>query len=172
MNSTIIKNIVRFVVIVLLQVLIFKGINLNSGNFQYFHILFYPIFILLLPFDLPKVYILLLAFLLGFCVDIFYDSLGIHMSAIVFMAYCRSFVMKLLEPRGGYNYNVPGLGNTEFSWFISYIAINLGLFTIFYFSMEAFSFVYTLRIFLNSIFSFILSLSLILIYQLIFRTKT
>ncbi len=171
MNSVVLVNLIRFIVIILLQVLIFKGINLNSGNFQYFHILFYPILIILLPFSLAKPYQLLIAFALGLIVDIFYDSLGVHTSAIVFMTYCRSFVLKFIEPRGGYNIESPGLGNAEFPWFVGYLAIMMGLFLVFYFSMEAFSAVYFWRIFLNTLFSFVLSVGLIIIYQLIFRTK-
>lgn len=171
MNSVVVTNIIRFVVIIILQVLIFKGIDLNSGSFQYFHILFYPILILLLPFSLAKPYQLLIAFTLGFVIDIFYDSLGVHTSAIVFMTYCRSFVLKFIEPRGGYSIETAGLGNAEFPWFIGYLSIMMVLFLLFYFSMEAFSAVYFWRILLNTLFSFVLSVSLIIIYQLIFRTK-
>ena len=171
MNSTVISNIIRFVIIILLQVLVLKGINLNDGNFQYFNIICYPILILLLPIDLAKPYQLLIAFGLGLVVDVFYDSLGVHTSAIVFMTYCRSFVLQLLEPRGGYSFITPGLGNTEFAWFGGYVSIMMTLFLGFYFSMEAFSAVFFWRIVLNTLFSFFLSVSLIIIYQLIFRTK-
>ena len=171
MNRELQNNIFRFIVVFLLQVLVFKGINLNNNNFHYFHILFYPIAILLLPIKLQKPYVILLAFLLGISIDVFYDSLGVHASASVFLAYARSYILKILEPRGGYTFNTPGLGNTEFSWFSTYLAIGMALFLIFYFSMEAFSFVYFVRIVLNTLFSFILSVSLIIIYQVIFRTR-
>lgn len=172
MSKIIQVNLLRFIVIFFLQVLVFKGIDLNNGSFQYFHILFYPIAILLLPIDMPRPYILICAFLLGFFIDIFYDSLGVHASAAVFLAYIRSFIIKLLEPRGGYTVNSPGLGNMEFSWFASYVALGLFAFLFFYFSIEAFSFVYFVRIIMNTFFSFILSMSLILIYQVIFRSKS
>lgn len=171
MSRVIQSNIIRFIVFFLLQVLVFKGVDLNSGSFQYFHLLIYPIAILLLPIDLPKPYVLLLGFLIGISVDIFYDSLGVHASASVFMAYTRSYILKILEPRGGYNFRTPGLGNSEFSWFASYLALSMALFLIFYFSMDAFSFVYFVKIILNTIFSFIISVSIIIIYQVIFRTR-
>lgn len=171
MNRVVQSNIIRFIVFFLLQVLVFKGVDLNSGSFQYFHIIMYPIFILLLPIELQKPYVLLLAFLIGISVDIFYDSLGVHASASVFLAYLRSYLLKLLEPRGGYSFQTPGLGNTEFSWFATYIALGMTAFFIFYFSMDAFSFVYFVRIVLNTFFSFLISVSLIIIYQVIFRTK-
>jgi len=88
------------------------------------------------------------------------------------MTYCRSFVLKLIEPRGGYNFNVPGLGNSEFVWFLTYLGINMVLFLAFYFSMEAFSPQFFVKIILNTLFSFIISTALIIIYQLIFRSRT
>lgn len=172
MNKLIQSNILRFVLILLFQVLVCKGINLNQGSFQYFHVLFYPIAILLLPVDMPKPYVLLSAFALGIMVDVFYDSLGVHASASVFLAYARSYILKILEPRGGYSVKTAGLGNMEFSWFISYLSISMVIFLAVYFSMDAFSFVYFGRIVLNTLFSFILSVSLILIYQVIFRSRT
>lgn len=172
MNKLIQSNILRFILILLFQVLVCKGINLNQGSFQYFHVLFYPIAILLLPADMPKPYVLLSAFVLGIMVDIFYDSLGVHASASVFLAYARSYILRILEPRGGYSVKTMGLGNMEFSWFISYVSISMVIFLAVYFSMDAFSFVYFGRIVLNTLFSFILSVSLILIYQVIFRSRT
>ncbi len=172
MNKLIQSNILRFILILLFQVLVCKGINLNQGSFQYFHVLFYPIAILLLPVDMPKPYVLLSAFVLGIMVDIFYDSLGVHASASVFLAYARSYILRILEPRGGYSVKTMGLGNMEFSWFISYVSISMVIFLAVYFSMDAFSFVYFGRIVLNTLFSFILSVSLILIYQVIFRSRT
>lgn len=172
MNKLIQSNILRFILILLFQVLVCKGINLNQGSFQYFHVLFYPIAILLLPVDMPKPYVLLSAFVLGIMVDIFYDSLGVHASASVFLAYARSYILRILEPRGGYSVKTMGLGNMEFYWFISYLSISMVIFLAVYFSMDAFSFVYFGRIVLNTLFSFILSVSLILIYQVIFRSRT
>jgi hypothetical protein len=172
MNKLIQSNILRFILILLFQVLVCKGINLNQGSFQYFHVLFYPIAILLLPVNMPKPYVLLSAFALGIMVDVFYDSLGIHASASVFLAYARSYILKILEPRGGYSVKNSGLENMEFSWFISYLSISMVIFLVVYFSMDAFSFVYFGRIVLNTLFSFILSVSLILIYQVIFRSRT
>lgn len=171
MNKIVVVNSVRFVVLILFQVLILKGINLNSGNFHYFHFIVYPVAILLLPIDLHRVYVLLLAFIMGICVDMFYNSPGLHAGAAVFMAYLRPYVLKWLEPRGGYSVNYPGLGNMEFTWILMYMGILMFAFMSFYFTMEAFSMVYFTKIILNTIFSFIVSIAVILLYQIIARTK-
>lgn len=171
MNKVIVANSVRFILLLLFQVLILKGINLNSGTFHYFHFIIYPVAILLLPIDLQRVYVLLLAFGLGISVDLFYNSPGLHAGAVVFMAYLRPYVLKWLEPRGGYSVNYPGLGNMEFTWMLLYMGICMFFFMAFYFIMEAFSMVYFTKIILNTIFSFTVSLAIILLYQIIARTK-
>ncbi len=170
MNSVIRNNIIRILVLFFLQVLVLKGIDLSIGTFQYFHLLVYPMIIMLLPFSMPKTYILLLAFVLGICVDVFYDSLGIHASSCLILAYVRPLILGLIEPRGGYTYDVPGLGNTEITWIATYVALMLFVFLISYFSIEAFSYVYFVRIILSTICSFIISFLFILVYQIIFRT--
>jgi hypothetical protein len=87
------------------------------------------------------------------------------------MAYLRPTILGVLEPRGGYTYEVPGLGNTEIPWFAGYTSIMLLVFMLFYFIMEAFSYVYFIRITLSTIFSFLISILFIFVYQIIFRTK-
>lgn len=171
MSRVLINNIIRFAVILILQVLVLKGINLNMGSFQYFHVLVYPILIMLLPFSLARPYVLLIAFSAGLFVDIFYDSLGVHASASLFIAYLRPYILAIIEPRGGYTYDVPGLGNTEIAWFAIYTTLMLFVFLIIYFSLEAFSYVYFIRIVLSTFFSFIISILFIFVYQIVFRTK-
>lgn len=171
MNRVTYANIVRFVIITLLQVLVLKGINLNSGTFHFFHFIIYPIVILLLPIDIQRVYALLIAFCLGFTIDMFYDSPGLHAAAITCVAYARPFVLKWLEPRGGYTSTVPGLGNFEFGWVVSYLSIMFFLFFTVYFSLEAFSFVFFAKTILNIFFSFIVSMAIVILYQIIVRPK-
>ena len=93
------KNIGRFTVLVLLQVLIVKNINLG----RYFIFFPYILFIVLLPFNTPKPLTLILAFILGLSIDMFYDTQGMHAAACITMAFVRSFVLELFAPREGYD---------------------------------------------------------------------
>ena len=171
MSRLFLNNIIRFTVILLLQVLVLKRVNLNIGDLEYFHVIVYPIIIMLLPLYMPKPYVLLIAFASGMFVDIFYDSLGVHASACLLMAYLKPTILGILEPRGGYTYEVPGLGNTEVQWFAGYASFMLLVYLLAYFIMEAFSYVYFVRISLSTILSFIISILIIFVYQIIFRTK-
>lgn len=65
----------------------------------------YLAFLLFLPIQMPPVLLLLLAFVTGFTLDIFYDTGGIHAAATVLLAYLRPYILLLLTPRDGYDQN-------------------------------------------------------------------
>ncbi|MEL6635284.1 MAG: hypothetical protein AAFW73_11085 [Bacteroidota bacterium] len=169
MNSTLIAQALRFVFLVLLQVLVFKRLTLGGGNFNYVSVMVYPIFILLLPLRTPSALLIALSFLMGITVDLFYDSPGVHASAGVFMAWIRPGVLAILEPRGGYNLNqIPAKRYLGINWFARYAALLLFGHLFFYFSVEAFTFVYIVDIFLRTLSSFVVSMVFVLIYQFLF----
>lgn len=172
MNSLVIKNIIRFFLLAIAQVLIFKRVAFNWGDFAFIHFIIYPLFIILLPTKMPRPLVIFLGFLIGIFVDLFYDSPGIHASAGVFTAYARGLVLDLLEPYEGYNSDdSPTIETMGISWFMSYCSILLGLHLFYYFSVEAFSFVYIFEILMNTIFSFIASFIILMLFLLIFRPK-
>src|SRR5690606_41366754 len=86
MGKVIIVNTVRFVVMILLQVALFKNIGYYNVATAYPYIFF----IFLLPIGLPNFLLFLIAFLTGLTVDAFYDSLGVHAAARVTLALFRS----------------------------------------------------------------------------------
>jgi len=171
-NSSTIKNGIRFVLLVLAQILIFKSIDIDTNGFSYFTIFFYPIFILLLPIRTPTVLVVLLGFVLGLTVDVFYDSLGVHAGASVFSAFIRSTILHVLEPRGGYEVNAsPTKSNYGINFFFKYAAIFMFFHILVYFSLEIFTPVYFNEIFIRTGFSFILSLLFVILYQYLFNPK-
>ena len=173
MNNLITKNLIRFIGLILLQLVILKEVDISWSNFDYIHLIVYPLTILLLPIKTPKLVVLCLAFLLGLIVDIFYDSIGVHASATLMMAFCRNIILKYLEPQGGYSLDqIPTLKNMGISWFFIYTGTLLFIHLLFYFSMEAFSVVFFFQILMNTIFSLIFSIVLIFLIQLIFNSKT
>ncbi|HNQ38403.1 MAG TPA: rod shape-determining protein MreD, partial [Prolixibacteraceae bacterium] len=65
---------VMFVVLVLLQVLLFNQIHLGG----FLNPFMYVLFILLLPLSMPRYAVLLLSFFLGMTIDWFSNSPGLH----------------------------------------------------------------------------------------------
>ncbi len=170
MNSIILVNILRFVGLLLLQGLVFKNIGVGWETFPYLHIIVFPLFILLLPVRTPTTLVIFLAFLLGISVDFLYDTLGVHASAAVFTGFVRSLILKMLEPRGGYNMSYsPTIARMGLGWFVQYVAILMFAHIFFYYSVEAFTFVYIVDILLKTIVSFLASMVFIMIFQLLFN---
>ena len=116
--TPIIRHIVSFIFLVLLQVLVLDNIQIGIP-------LLYVLFILMLPIDMPNQLVLFLGFVLGFSIDIFTGSWGMHAAATTFMAYSRPLVLRLIAPREGYEFGVkPTLREMGWGWFLSY-AISL-----------------------------------------------
>ena len=172
MNNTIIQNVVRWVVFILLQVLILKRMELFGGTLQYMSILFYPLFIMLLPLRYSTVAVMTIGFFTGLVVDVFYDSIGVHASACVFLGFIRPLAFSMLSPREGYNVNLsPTLNQFGMGWFVRYAGILLAAFLFFYFSVEAFTFVKILNILAKTIISFFTTMIFIMVYMMIFNPK-
>nr|MBS0037895.1 hypothetical protein [Saprospiraceae bacterium] len=97
MSERFVKYLIWAVGLLVFQIFIFKNINFGWGDFHYVHILIYPLLILILPINTSRVYLMIIAFVVGIILDLFYLSPGIHSAALVFMAFIRQPVLNLLE---------------------------------------------------------------------------
>ncbi|MEM6522491.1 MAG: Rod shape-determining protein MreD [Bacteroidota bacterium] len=117
MNSRIVIQIVSFFAYLFLQALLLRSFVLFDSAFC----LAYVGFLLLLPIETSVIWLLLLGFIMGMGIDIFYDSLGIHASASVFIMFVRNYWINLLTPQGGYDLGaLPSLALDGWQWFVSY----------------------------------------------------
>ena len=96
MNSTNpIRQIILFFIYVFIQAFFAKNMELFGIAFCFIYINYLLIF----PLDIDKVIFLLIGFALGFVVDIFYDTLGIHTAACVLIAYIRPFLIRFMSSK-------------------------------------------------------------------------
>ena len=86
------RNILRFLIVVLLQVLVVNNIQLLS----FCNPLIYIYFLLLLPVHLPRWAELLIGFGCGMVIDVFCNSLGLHAAGCTLLAYLRPFMISAL----------------------------------------------------------------------------
>lgn len=172
MNSTVIANIVRFIGLVLLQVLIIKQIELGPIGGSIIQLYIYPLFILLLPLRLSREVLLLIGFLLGLTIDLFYNSAGLHASATVFTAFIRPYVLRGLEPRAGYD-KTKGLTpyRINWNWFAGYVGLLVFLHSLWFHVVDAFNLALLGSILLKTTLSFVFSILFIFILVLIFNPK-
>jgi len=168
MTNSIIRNILRFFVLVLVQVLIVKNIELG----RFINPFVYVLFIIVLPFETPKWLLLLLAFILGITIDMFYDTSGMHAAACVFMAYIRPGVLKLFSPRDGYEFGTqPSIQYLGIPWFLSYAGILIVAHHLILFYIEIFRLSEFFSTFFRVIVSSIFTLVLVIISQYLFQRK-
>ena len=169
MINLVLRNILRMIFLVFFQVAILNNIQLGGYINPYMYILF----ILLLPFDTPKWLLLLSAFILGFSVDMFTDTIGIHTAACVFIAFCRPGVLSLIASKQEYELGIsPTVRDMGFKWFFTYSLILVIAHHIPLFFLEVFSFREFFQTLLRIGLSIIFTMFLLLISQLItYRPK-
>ena len=90
MNSALLYNIARFILLLMAQVLIFNNFNFLGYINPYPYILF----ILLFPVNGNKYGLLAASFLLGITMDLFCNSGGVHTAACVLLAYLRPYLFR------------------------------------------------------------------------------
>jgi hypothetical protein len=62
-----------------------------------------------------------IGFLIGFAVDMFYESIGLHAFACVLIMYVRNYWLNSMTPQGGYDSNsTPSLALGGLQWFVIY----------------------------------------------------
>lgn len=168
MLNEIIRNIVRFAILVGIQVLVIKNIELG----RFINPFIYVLFIIGLPFETPKWLLLFSAFAMGITVDLFYDTAGMHAAACVFIAYLRPGLLKLFSPRDGYEFGTqPTIQYLGIPWFLSYSGILILLHHLILFYIEVFRFSEFFSTFFRVIVSSVFTVLLVVISQYLFHRK-
>ncbi|QMU26960.1 hypothetical protein HUW48_02450 [Adhaeribacter radiodurans] len=134
MNSLrIIGHGLRLVILLAMQVFVMHSLVLFDTGFCFI----YLAFLLFLPIQMPPVLLLLLGFVTGFTLDLFYDTGGIHAAATVLLAYLRPYILLLLTPRDGYDQNDSvNLHIMGWRWFLVYSFILIFFHHLIFFFLE------------------------------------
>lgn len=120
MDRSFIINCIRFVFLILFQIILFNNINLFGFLNPYPYILF----IILYPVKNNKNFLLIFSFLLGLIIDMFLDSGGIHALASLVMAYFRPSIFRFTFGLS-YEYQTIKINNNFTSDRISFVVISI-----------------------------------------------
>lgn len=165
MSNSFLGNIIRFFVLIFLQVLILDNINFGG----YVNPYLYVYFILLLPFEVSGWLLLISSFALGFSIDIFTGTLGMHTAASVLMAFARPIVIRSIGSNKEYESGMqPSIHDLGFRWFLTYALILIFIHHLALFYIEVFrlsGFFSTLQ---RVIYSTIFTTILVIITQYLF----
>ena len=164
MNSALIINIIRFILLLAAQIVIFNNINL----FGYINPYPYILFILLYPVNSNKSGLLIASFCLGLAVDLFSNSGGIHAAACLILAYVRPTFFKFAFGLS-YEYQTVKINDRLSPERFTFILISISTHHLILFLLEYFKFSFVLsallRTILSAIFTLIVSILIIYIFK-------
>ena len=155
----------QFILLCLLQVLIFNNLNLGGyvNPFPYIYL------ILMLPISMGRIPVLLVGFFLGLTVDVFSNTGGMHAAATTLIAFYRPLYIKAQSPREGYELTaVPSIKQFGITWFIPYALLLVVMHHSVLFLLEAFRFSDFFHTFLKAVLSSGLTMVIIVFIEYMF----
>lgn len=164
--SELLKNILRFILLMVLQVFILNHVLI----YDFVTPNLYLLFILLLPFNMSRPVLMICAFLLGLCLDMFMNTQGMHAAACVLIAYLRPSIMNILAPQKGFETNRITPSITTMGWvpFLIYASVLTFIHHVVFFTLEVFDFHNFFYISIKILLSTMLSLAMIMVYEMLF----
>ncbi len=159
------KYVWQFILLCLLQVLIFNNLNLGGyvNPFPYIYL------ILMLPISMGRIPVLLVGFFLGLTVDVFSNTGGMHAAATTLIAFYRPLYIKAQSPREGYELTaVPSIKQFGITWFIPYALLLVVMHHSVLFLLEAFRFSDFFHTFLKAVLSSGLTMVIIVFIEYMF----
>ncbi len=138
--NRIIRYTGAFVLLVVLQLVIFNNIEFSG----YINPYVYLMFILILPVSVPSWILLLLSFLTGSVIDLFSGTMGVHAFATVLAGFVRPWVLSLnVTAEGAEGDMSPSAYRSSLRWFLVYTLTvvfvhHLALFLVEIFSLRHF----------------------------------
>ncbi|MBQ6097064.1 MAG: hypothetical protein IKJ40_03120 [Bacteroidales bacterium] len=170
MNSQlIIRNIGRFILLMLLQVLIFNNIYLGG----YINPCIYVLFIAMLPTTTGRIPAMLIAFFTGLCVDVSSNLLGFHAFACTALAYVKGLWLdEIIIHDNEEGIEMPCIYTCPLQQYSIYLFLILFVFNIIYHTLLIFSLRDILDILLSALLSTIVTWILAMLYQSLLLRKT
>jgi len=166
MNNVYIKNTIRFILLLVVQVVILNKIKFGGYINPYIYILF----VILLPFETPKWLLLISGFSLGLLIDVFSAPMGLHAAATTLICFLRPSLIKILIPDQDIDSTEqPGITYLGFRKFFFYSLALVFIHHLCYFYIEVFRFEELFqtmyRVILNTLFSLLIIILVLFIFQ-------
>ncbi len=157
-----------FIILILLQVLLFNNIQFSGYVNPYIYIMF----ILVLPVEMQTWLLLILSFVTGLTVDIVSGTPGMHTAATVLAGFVRPYVLRITAPRDGYEPGIdPSMMVYGFRWFLMYASIIVFIHHLALFYLEVFRLADFFRTMLRVLLSSVFSISFIALLEYIRKGK-
>jgi hypothetical protein len=168
--SQLVKNIIRYALFILVQVFIlFKIPPLDRFITPYLYFLY----ILWLPFNLPRFWLTIIGFVFGLTLDYFTYTPGLHAGACTLIAYVRPFLVNMLLSQEGLekNYASPSVVSMGWAPYATYVFVLTLLHHTYLVFLEWMSFGTFIYFVSKVLATTAVSLGLILVTELLFFRK-
>lgn len=164
-----IKSLISYILfallIALVQIMLLKNVALFGVALGFLYLMI----LLDLPISIKPTILILISFGLGFLIDIFYDTLGMHSAAATFLGFIRPFWIKAVSPTGGYDdNNRPNLQEMGLGWYLTYSLPLIFIFSLVFFSADLWGTGDLFKTLNKSFFSSIFTVVLAILVQLLF----
>ena len=139
--------------------------DLSFGSFAFCFIYLWPI--VKAPLYIKPFLFLLFAFALGWLIDIFYNTHGMHAVACLAVAYFRPYLIQVLTPANGYDERSKiSLKEMSWLWYVPFVFVVLLTHHLILFLLEASDSSLLVDSILRSFFSSVLGLLVFLLFEL------
>lgn len=168
MKNLVMENILRFAVLLLLQILLLNYAYMGGYMLPFLYILA----VLMLPTRMGNVPLLLVAFAAGAVVDVFCNIPGFHTFSCTMLAFFRILFGNRMLTRGEpIDIDVPGIHTVPFQQFAGYLFVMALVYCVTYFLLETFSFGNFWWMALSTLLSTLVTWVLMLVCQLLLPKK-
>jgi hypothetical protein len=164
MNSAVLFNIARFILLLAAQILIFNEMDFSGYLDPYPYVLF----IILYPVNGNRFGLLLASFFLGILIDMFCNSGGVHASASLLLAYLRPTFFKF-SFGVSYEYQTIKINDRLTPERFSFILISVATHHFVLFLLETFRISFFWNILLRTIFSTVFTIFICILIIYIFK---
>ena len=166
MNS---RNLISYSLVILIlglvQILFLKNLALFGHAFGFLYLLG----LLILPSTLRTIPLMLLAFVLGFILDVFFETIGMHAAAATLFAFLKPFWLKTASPTGGFDEaEEPSLPQIGLGRYVSYAFPLLFVYSLAFFTADQWGIGGVFGVLSRSFFSALFTLLLTILVQLLF----
>lgn len=166
MNNSYFVNTVRFILLVLVQVLVFNQLNF----FGFINPMVYILFLYWYPIKENRAAFIGLSFILGLSIDLFSDTMALHAASTVTIAYIRPAIMRFVF---GVNIEFQSfrLGSSTKAQQITFLTLLIVVHHLVFFTLEIFSLANTLLILKKTLAIGTATLILCLLFTSLFSVK-
>ena len=130
------RRALHFVVLCLVQALVFNHVHL----FGYATVLLYVYFVVIFPRNYPRWAILLWSFALGLCVDMFTNTPGMAAASLTLVGFLQPYLLELFLPRDAAENIRSSAATLGFTKFLMLASILVFVHCLVFFTIESFGF--------------------------------